>query len=68
MHIDRMKRHARGTKPLRGKERDLAKYILAGAPRRPGHTFSTRKVLDGLEPWPEITCRPACAHIRGGAR
>ena len=72
IRTDRMKRHQRGTKPLRGRQRSLAQHRLRSAIPRAlirDEVIHVQRVLDGHEPWPaHIVDVPFCASIRGGAR
>lgn len=69
--IDRIKRHARGTKPLRGICVRKAQNKLAHTARIrqwKDDRFTVRGVILGFEPWPVSVDRPDWAHPNGGAR
>lgn len=67
--IDRMKRHSRGTKPLRGQARRLARARLSsGFVRHEFPGYPIKETLDGHSPWPPGLAVPFGVGIRGGAR
>lgn len=64
IRTDRMKRHQRGTKPLRGQARDVARNrLFVGAPPP-----NWRDSLDGTAPWPKHIQPTLEASWKGGAR